>query len=247
MPLSLCLHVHVGVNMTGSNEDEIRAVFSSLLLEVQFALEAKTKIEQVRHFLLMFFKCDLCETSSYNKLFEDVTLKNLWNYQHHSPVEKLINKFLRGDQEMEQLMKMYKASLTGFYVVTRLVDYMEYKKLSVDDFSDKPSDQPPPVLTPKQYGRLKVVLQLERRISELSLEYVHKLWCSFAEEYDIPSLTVVLERVTSGSLEITWIIPLHFSDKIVPRSKFFRRHGIVQLSLDGVILYDREEMVSGER
>ena len=227
--------------MTCSNEDEIRAEFSSLLLDIQSALEAKTtKIEEVRQFLLILFECGLCETSSYNKLFEDVTLKKLWNYQHHSPVEKLINKFLRGDKEIAQLMKMYKASLTGFYVVTRLVDYMEYKKLSVDDFSNPPSDQPPPVLTPKQYGRLKVVLQLERRISELSLEYVHKLWCSFAEEYDIPSLTVVLERVTSGSLEITWIIPLHFSDKIVPRSKFFRRHGIVQVSLDDVVLYDRE-------
>ena len=237
--------------MTRSNEDEIRAVFSSLLLEVQSALEAKTKIEEVRHFLLIFFKCTLCETSSFNKLFEDVTLKNLWNYQHHSPVEKLMNKFLHGDQEIKQLMKMYKASLTGFYVVTKLVDYMECKKLSVDGFSDQPSDQtsdqPPPVLTPKQYVRLKVVLQLERKISELSLEYVHKLWCSFAEEYDIPSLTVVLERVTSGSLEITWIIPLHFLDKIVPRSKFFRRHGIVQVSLDDVVLYNREEMVSEER
>ena len=223
-------------------------MFSSLLLDIQSALEAKTtKIEEVRQFLLTLFKHSLCETLSFNKLFEDVTLKNLWNYQHHSPVEKLIEKFLDGDQKMELLIKKYKARLTGFYVVTRLVDYMEYKKLSVDDFSDQPSDQPPPVLTPKQYVRLKVVLQLERRISELSLEYVHKLWCSFAEEYDIPSLTVVLERVTSGSLEITWIIPLHFSDTIVSRSKFFRRHGIVQVSLDDVVLYDREEMVSGKR
>ena len=230
--------------MIRSNEDEISAMFSSLLLEVQSSLEATSKIDDVRQFLLTFFRCSLVETSSYHKLFEEISLRNLWTYQHHSPVEKLINKFLSGDEELKELMKVYKACLSGFYTTTKLVDFMELKKLTVDDVEDECDDQQPPVLSPKQYRQLKVVLKLDRKITTLSLEYVHKLWCSFAEEYDIPSLTAVLERVAPGSLEITWLIPVHLADKIVPRSKFFRDHGIVRVFLDDELVYDEEEMVS---
>ena len=230
--------------MVRSNEERIKALFTALVLSVQAAIAAKSDVKDVRHYLMRFFDYSLPDTTDLDELFTAVSLEKLWDYQHHSPLESIATHFLHGDQEIEKSIKDYKARLSGFYVMTKLVDFMEYKNLSVDDFEDEPDDQPPPVLTSKEYRRLKVVLKLDRKISELSLEYVHKLWCSFAEEYDIPSLTAVLERVAAGSLEITWIIPLHLSDKIVPRSKFFRRHGIVQVSLDDVILYDEQQMVS---
>ena len=226
------------------NEEKIIALFTALVLSVQATVAAKSNVKDVRHYLMRIFGCSLPDTTDLDELFTTISLEKLWDYQHHSPLESVATHFLHGDQEIEKSIKEYKARLSGFYVMTKLVDFMEYKNLSVDDFDDEPDDQPPPVLTSKQCRRLKVVLKLDRKISELSLEYVHKLWCSFAEEYDIPSLTAVLERVAPGSLEITWIIPLHLSDKIVPRSKFFRRHGIVRVSLDDVILYDEEDMVS---
>ena len=230
--------------MVRSNEEKIKALFTALVLSVQAAVAARSDVKDVRHYLITFFEHDFPETTEVRKLFAAVSLEKLWDYQHHSPLESVATHFLPGDQEIEKSIKEYKARLSGFYVMTKLVDFMECKNLSVDDFDDELDDQPPPVLTSKQRRRLTVVLKLDRKISELSLEYVHKLWCSFAEEYNIPSLTAVLERVASGSLEITWIIPLHLSDKIVPRSKFFRRHGIVQVFLDDVIIYDEEKMVS---
>ena len=198
----------------------------------------------VRQYLVTFFKCDLPETTEMRKLFEAVSLQNLWNYQHHGPLESVANHFVSGNQEIERSIKEYKARLSGFYVATKLVDFIESEMLTVDDVDDESDNPQPPTLSPKQYRQLKVVLKLKRKITELSLEYVHKLWCSFAEEYDIPSLTVVLERVASGSLEITWLIPTHLADKIVPRSKFFRDHGIVRVFLDGQSIYDEDEMVS---
>ena len=226
------------------NEEKIIALFTALVMSVQATVATKSDVKDVRHYLMRIFCCSLPDTTDLDELFTTVSLEKLWDYQHHSPLESVATHFLPGNQEIEKSIKEYKAHLTGFYVMTKLVDFMECKNLSVDDFDDEPDDQPPPLFTSKQCKRLTVVLKLDRRISELSLEYVHKLWCSFAEEYNIPSLTAVLERVATGSLEITWIIPLHFSDKIVPRSKFFRRHGIVQVSLDDVILYNEEDMVS---
>ena len=229
--------------MIRSNMNEIKALFSSLVLEVQSALQSQSDIRKVRHFLITFFKYDFPETINLEKLFTTVILSDLWDYNDHSPLEQLINKFLPSNQEVGSLMKAYKAHLSGFYLTTRLIDYIEYQNLSADD-SDEECDQSSPKLTTKLYNKIKVVLQLERKISEVSLDYVVKLWQSFAEEYEIPSLTAVINRIVAGSLEVTWTVPQHIANAIHPRSKFFRSYGIVLVSIDDVIIYDEKQMVS---
>ena len=231
-----------GMEMIRSNVDEIKALFSSLVLKVQSALQSQSDISNVRDFLITFFKFDFPETSNLKKLFTTVTLNDLWDYHHYSPLERLINQFLPSDEEVGSLMKAYKAHLSGFYLTTKLIDYIEYQNFSVDD-SDEECDQPSPKLTIKQYKKIKVVLQLERKISQFSLDYVVKLWQSFAEEYEIPSLTAVIDRIVTGSLEVTWRVPQHITDAILPRAKFFRSHGIVLVSIDDVIIYDEKQMV----
>ena len=225
------------------NVEEIKAHFSSLVLEIQLALKSQSDVSNVRDFLITFFECDFPETSDVKKLFAAITLKHLWDYHHYSPLEQLINKFLPNDQEVGSLMKAYKARLSGFYLTTKLINYIEYQNLSADDSAEE-CDQPSPKLTPKQYKKIKVVLQLERKISQVSLDYVVKLWQCFAEEYEIPSLTAVIDRIVEGSLEITWRVPQHIADAILPRSKFFRRHGIVLVFIDDIIIYDEKQMVS---
>ena len=231
--------------MTRSNVEEIKALFSSLVLEVQLALQSQSDVSNVRDFLITFFKYDFPETSDVKKLFAIVTLNDLWNYHNYSPLQRLINKFLPNDQEVGNLMKTYKACLSGFYLTTKLIDYIEYQNLSADD-SDEEYDQPSPKLTAKQYKKIKMVLKLERKISQVSLDYVVKLWQSFAEEHEIPSLMAVISRIVAGSLdlEVTWIVPQHIADTILPRSKFFRSHGIVLNSIDDVIIYDEKQMVT---
>ena len=229
--------------MIRSNVEKIKGLFSALVLKFQSVLQSQSDVSNVRQFLITFFKCDFPETSDVKKLFTIVTLNDLWNYQHYSPLEQLIDHFLPADQELESLLKVYKAHLSGFYLTTKLIDYIEYQNLSTDD-SDEECDQPSPKLTTKQYRKIKVVLKLERKISQVSLDYVVKLWQSFAEEYDIPSLTAVIDRIVAGSLEVTWRVPLHIAKAILPRSKFFRTHGIVVVFIDDVILYDERQMVS---
>ena len=229
--------------MIRCNVDELKMRFTALLLKVQSALQLKYDANSVRRFLVNFFKCDFPETSDLDKLLAAVTLSGLWDYQHHSPLERLTNHFLPGDQELEGSMKTYKARLSGFYLTTKLIDYIEYQNLSVDD-SDEEYDQPSPKLTTKEYRKIKVVLQLERKISQVSLDYVVKLWQSFAEEYEIPSLTAVIDRIVAGSLEVTWRVPQHIADAILPRSKFFRSLGIILIFIDDVNIYDEKQMVS---
>ena len=129
---------------------EIKAAFSSLLLSVQSTLELESSADSVRQFMISFFECDFPKTMDIKESFATVTLNHLWDYQHYSPVERLANHLLQNDQGLQDLIKTYKACLSGFYLATKLINYIEYQKLSAND-SDKEYDQSAsPKLTTKQ-------------------------------------------------------------------------------------------------
>ena len=231
--------------MIRSNEEEIRAIFSDLLLSVQKALASKSvDVSDVQQFLVNFFQHSECFRSltTFSEIFAATTVNRLWDYQHYSPLERLTKRFLPNDQAIASSMTEYKANLTGFFLVTKIVDYIKYKGLEADDATEQPLTMKK--LTPKQYRQIKVVLQLDRKVSELSLHYVHDLWCSFADEYELPCLTAVIDKIVAGSLEVSWLVLSHLIDRITPRSKFFRRHGIILVFIDDVVLYDEKKMVS---
>ena len=235
--------------MIRSNERKINAQFTKLLLAVQAALQASSDVELVRHFLVTFLKHDLPKIKDLQDLFESVALNNLWSYQDYGPLEEVINHFLPNNEKIATLMSQYKERLTGHYMTTKLIDYIQYKKElfaseSDEESDEEPTDPSPPKLTKKLHKRIKVVLKLERKISTLSLQYVHNLWIAFAKEYNIPSLTAILEKISTGSLEISWLIPRSFAERIRPRSRFFRKHGIVTVFVDGDMIYDENQMVS---
>ena len=233
------------IEMIRSNEEEIRALFSSLLLSVQKALVSQSvDVSDVHQFLVNFFQQSECfrSLSTFGEIFAATTVHRLWDYQHYSPLERLTKQFLPNNQAIATSMTEYKANLTGFFLVTKLVDYIKYKGLAADSAAEQPLALKK--LTPKQYRQIKVVLQLDRKVSELSLEYVRKLWFSFADEYELPCLTAVIDKIVAGSLEVSWLVLTHLTARIKPRSKFFRRHGIILVLVDDVILYDEKKMVS---
>ena len=234
--------------MIHSNDEEIKALFSALLLKVQKALLSHSvDADDVRQFLVAFFKQEFTDAQDLGRIFTAATVKGLWDHNHYGPLEKLAEHFLSDDQSVEGVMKEYKGQLTGFHMTVKIVDFMEYLKLAAND-SDDDSDQAYQLknLMTKQYRRIKVVLKLDRKISDLSFLYVDKLWRSIADEYELPSLTAVLEKIVTGSIEISWLVPAHVAEMITPRAKFFQKHCIVLVFIDDIILYDEKEMVSSK-
>ena len=135
----------LGVEMVRSNVEEINALFTALLLTVQAALEVSSDATRVRDFLITFFKQDFPPTTKVKDLLQCVTVNKLWNYDHYSPLEKLIKHFLPGNTDIGRSMSEYRAHLSGFYLTTKIIDYMDYQnQLSTADSTD-PS---PPKLLP---------------------------------------------------------------------------------------------------
>ena len=228
----------------------IKGQFSALLRKVQSALESRQiNVDVVHSFLVRSFSRDdwIQHPSGFTELFNALSVSKLWDYQHLNPLEVITSEFLPDDADVKALLSEYKGKLNGFHAATKLVDYI--KLLEVED-SEQDPHQSLPVDTYKlaDYRKLKLKLNLGRKLSAIALSYVDELWRSLAEEFDLPSLTAVIDSIIKGSLEVTWLILPHFAEKIVAKStkavKFFRNHDIIQVAIDDDILYDEEKMVS---
>ena len=169
--------------------------------------------------------------------------------RHYSPVEKLAQEFLPEHDPSKQRIFIYKRQLSGFFAATKIYDYM---KLMTDIHECTEVDLLEPIALQKyeatHYRRLKVVLNLDRKLSEISLSYVDKVWRSVAEEFDLPLLTVVIDNIVEGSLVISWLVLPHVVEMISVNSpkavNFVREHKIIHIAVDNCVIYDEELMVS---
>ena len=254
----VCLYFTGPDQLIQMNLEKIQAKFASLLLDVQIALEAKkVKVSHVCQFLSQFLidkyegELDILNFKTFSSVFMAVTKCKLWTYQHHSPLERMTEKFLCNDRVVQDQIKRYKNDLSGFLVATKLIEYIKETSFPNEALEEEEEDTTLPKLSRKQYRSLKVVLNLStRKVSELSLNYVRELWEKFAEEFDIPLLTTVIKKIVTGSLIITWLVSNNITEIIMRNSKnlksirFFRLHKIVLLAIDDITVYDDNQMVS---
>ena len=240
-----------GQAMTEKALSRTKRHFSNLLVKVRSSLEANnSKVKDVRDFLVTYFEgeCSIPKVSDLSEILESVTFAKLWRYDHYGPLEELAESFLPDDDPARALMTKYITQLSAFYATTRIIDFI---KISEDDDLEE-DDQ---IFSPKKYNRkyrkLTVKLKLQKDVSELTLDFVHELWKALQKEFNLPSLTAVIDKIIEGSLVITWLVLPHVVEKIKSKfSKslhFLQHHGIVRIELydgDGLTLYDEEWMVS---
>ena len=235
----LVYSMHTEKAMFESNEAQIRGRFSILLVKVRLALEEKeVDVKKLHQYLKGLFKQGDCvKGTTVLEIFNAVTDNRLWDYGHYSYLEILIREYL---PERVSMMKEYKGHLSGFHTGIKLIDYMKYANLP--EVSDSTTEVDLRKYTAQHYQKLKVTLKVDRKISELSLAYVQDLWSSLAEEFDLPSLTALLDKILTGSLEIVWLILPHIAKMITMSvqnsGSFFRQHNIVYISIDDQPVYD---------
>ena len=234
--------------MCRSNEEEIKGRFAYLLSSVQSALEANNvKVEDVHNLLLGLFPCfnDCIPKTNLSDIFNAATANKLWDYVHHSPVETLIRNLI---PDHRSLMTQYKDRLSGFYTTTKLIEYIQDKSVQYDSDTEMDSSTEK-TYTTKQYKKLTVKLNVsERKFTQISMIYVRDLWISFAEEFNIPSLTAIIDKILEGSLQIVWLLLPHLAELIRVSAhksvQFFRQHDIIYVAIDDHVLYDAQLMVS---
>ena len=222
-----------------ANEAKIEDSFSVLLQKLGKALRVQEQldVDEVHDYLMGI--CSTVPKASLNEMLKFVKLKNGWNYQNYGPLDNFVKRFLPHERK---LMVKYKNDLSGFCVTVKLIDYIRYKNYRAEEL-EAPVDG-------EQHSRselcvkLKDKLEVERRVSTHSLQYVYDLWEDVAEEFDIPCLTTVIHKIIAGSLIIVWLVLADTAEKIASSAStnksihFFLQHEIVFVAINNKPLFD---------
>ena len=221
------------IAMFKSSLEDIRSRFATLLISVREALKANHyPTGDVRSILVGMFvgSDDYIPRTNLEEIFDAATHHRLWDYLHHSPVENLLRRCL---PDHISLIREYKEHLSGYCTTTKLINYIKYTNIGPQSQQGH-SKLPLSTYTREQCLKITVTLGLTRNITELSLQYVQDLWERFAEEFNIPFLTAVIDSILSGSLVIIWLVPHDVAEKIISSAhkstSFFQTHDIVSVS-----------------
>ena len=116
------------VAIVRENLETIRSKFAKLTVNVCKCLqEMKLNVTMVRLYLCSLFQPGDCipKSEKLDEIFQSISRQGLWDYSHFGPVEKVIREYAEGDAELNDHVEVYKKALTGFYLTTKIVDYMK--------------------------------------------------------------------------------------------------------------------------
>ena len=228
--------------------EEITGQFSSLQLKVRKAMDAKSvQVDDVCQFLAPFFEEDrhILDVPDLTKMFTYISRVKLWNYNSYGVLEQMVKEFLPNDKHVKESMTDYRNQHSGFSATKIIIQKMNMEEKG-------PEGGTPQTFLPEKYRpdfrELKVKLELKKCPTEITLDHVNNLWDSLAEEFDVPPLTAVLDKIIKGSIVIIWLILPSVTEKIKRSAskalKFYQCHDIIEIYIDSDPLYMEEWIVS---
>lgn len=194
----------------------------------------------------LFDQC-VPEPVSVKKIFKTLTSKQCLNYLDVYNMEVIVKKFGgRFKEKDKKMINDYKERLNGYKTAILITDFIEVNT------EDKEEDEKIPSVKENQEKyddkyRTKLSAKLPNsniKIQLGSLLYIEQLWDSVCLEFNLPSLSHVLDSIVKGSIIINWIIQHTLTWKILEgvsnSIEFFKRECIAQLFLEDICIYDRE-------
>lgn len=222
------------------NLEAIKDQFARLLSRLRAAFDG-VDIAKVHQYLTDTLQREIPLSPDLQNIFSFLSSQRLWTYQHYDLVEKLDNHFLQCDKSIKQHILVYKSRLAGYFTARKII--------KSEFFIDSTSSYESTTQSVTEYSNehrksLRMRLHLKRRMTDECLKYVADLWESFAEEFELPSVTAVIDSIVKKCLEITWLILPCDAEKITPaiaakHSCFFDKNTITLVTIDDVIIYEK--------
>ena len=233
------------------SEAKLKDDFTSLLWKMSEKLiEMNVNMKDLCYHVEWLFPGDCIPTRSDpepgpKEIFSALMGKKLMNHLNYNPpLESIAKKFDKtADSSLLDLVENYKVKRTAFVATTSLADFISKCENEEEADPDEPLDK---TKYDKAFFR-KLRLKLKIKITIETIEYIDDLWRSLADEFLLPSLSALLDKVISGSLTIVWLVQENIIQKILERipvaSDFFRRHHITEVFIDDECVYmDTEQL-----
>ena len=222
------------------NLDAIRGHFASLIERLRAAFDG-IDVTQVHQYLTDTLQCLIPQSSDLQKIFNYLSSQGFWSYQNHGLVEMLNKHFLQNDRSIKQHITDYKRTLAGYFTAKKIIK----SEFFIDSTLSESTTQSVTEYSHEHRKVLSMKLNIGRRkISDECLKYVADLWESLAEEFELPSLTAVIDSIVEKCLEISWLILPKDAEKITlalaaDHSDFFEKNAITLVTIDDDIIYEK--------
>ena len=226
--------------MITKNVKTIKDQFAKLLSRLRAAFDG-VDIAKVHQYLTDTLQREISLYPDLQSIFSFLSSQRLWNYQHYDLVEKLDDHFLQCDKSIKRHILVYKSRLAGYFTLKKII--------KSEFFIDSTSSHEGTTQSVTEYSNehrksLRMRLHLKRKMTDECLKYVADLWESFAEEFELPSVTAVIDSIVKKCLEITWLILPCDAEKITPaiaakHSCFFDNNAIILVTIDDIVIYEK--------
>ena len=224
------------------SKETITAKFAALQTKVCNKLFANgVDTQQVRLFVVnQFPPGDHIPPSpaSLLEVFEAITYHGLWDYNHYSPLVRIVRTFGADDSEMESWVQTYKKDLRAYLLVTTVEDYIE---------ADLDGCHPRAPVTVAKYDHrycCPVELKLDKNLVDHTLQYLADVWEMFSGRCLVPDSppTALLDRVRKGCFSVTWLVPsgliLSLTKKIKVDTELIEKHRILRVTVGDECVYE---------
>lgn len=235
--------------VTTEIKTKLTGSFATLVRKVTVKLQKKDiNVKDLRLYVITLFPPGDIVNYAVNisDVFEIISKHRLWGPFHYIPLEEIAKEFGEGDPELSAIIKEYKMELAGFKATTKIVDFIR----DCED-EDEIADPDESILEDiarydKRYCR-KLTLKLKERVTERSLNFIDQFWRSIADHFVIPCLSVVLDSIKEGCVEVTWCVPTSMALQILAKDQdstgFWKKLEVIHVILDDRILYEEAGLV----
>ena len=166
----------------------------------------------------------------------------MWSFINYRLLESIIDEYTSYDDGEWKKLKCYIAELEQFARTTSIPEYIYVcQVLTTTPRSKQESltlgDTHSP--NPELFSCLKTEIELTKQHEKLS--HVLKLQEHLMKHFSLYHPTLLLGRVTTGSVVIAWHFPAVETERIFSTaacsSVFYKEHNIMQVTLDGHLVY----------
>lgn len=224
------------------NQARIKGSFATLVRRVTAKLEGRNIDLSAFHiYILTLFQPGyfIAGCASISETFVSITRNRLWDFLHYTPIEQIVKEFGDEDPELSDIVKKYRAELAGYKAMTKITEHIKLCRNS-EEIAD-----PDECLYLARYDRKycrRLSVKLQVPVTDKSLDYIDQLWRSIAEYFCVPSLSVLLDTVRDGCIEVTWCVPtlsaMQIETNILDSKEFLQSLNVTRVMLDKELLYD---------
>jgi len=181
------------------------------------------------------------------EIFDALSMYGRWDYLNYCLLQSIIEEFARDDDELNGMMKHYQEDLTGHILTLKIPEYLDaihstHPGITTSENEDSYDEIVPWEPNFKLFKKLSV--KVDANIADHSLSYVDNLWQLFASQFSLPRPALLLHRIATGCISVTWLLPVnlvnHVTKTAQETSNMFTEQHILRVMLGDHCIYPME-------